>query len=433
MQLVSDLQQRPRKGRLRMEKRIVSFYDLCSIVQLATWLAHTVQTTIGAHRTFTNSIFVQNRFSLTSPLLYKTQGCVYNSTRSIYAFRGVRTSFTPDSINDVFVDDAIQMRLAIFIMAVAFAVGSVNRMCVEANFFVLKKRNFYFWKDIISAVELLLLSYVFVIAVSAESPAGLLRGYLKHCNVESEVYLPFVPLAALYTFGSVGFATYAVGLFLYLHNSLPKYGIMTPAEIDEYKEWLRARKAEKAQSRAFIEQAKQIQARLMLLQSAEYPTGTGTGPQQHHLSLNPAAASMAAALQPMYPPIGPLPPQQQLAMAASGAFPYLYPYPSMEGLPQMAANPNLPPPQRFGMQPGLATPLTSGMRGMQPPPPQQQQHLSAGPPPAPIPLGPPLSVNMPRRRNTVLQRPQQQQSQQQLQPGANSVRRAADNTLDSYS
>lgn len=418
MQIVSDLQQRPRKGRLPMEKRLVPIYDIFSLVQLVVFVIHTVQTTIGAHRTFNNNFFLQSDFSLNEAIVIKTQDCVYNSTRSIYAFTGVDTSFTADNVNDVFVDQAIQMRLGIFVMAAAFAIGTTNRICIEVNFFVLKVRNFSFWKDILSAVEMLLLAYVFVIAASVAHPSGLLDDYLTHCGMQSRVYLPFISAATMWVFGGVGFGTYALGLVLYLSNTLPKYGIMTEAEIGEYKEWLRARRSEKEHTRMFIEQAKRAQARMMLMQSAEYPNSAGHNQQQGAAAMTAGGGQSLARSPGMMMVPMPMTPEQQVAMAAS-AYPYtatnpnmnmnMNPYPYMEGIQQPGMNPNLPAPQMFGMQSELRAPQYRGSGGM------PMMMMAQGPPP---------SVNMPRRRTapslSAPSSPQQEQMheyqvQQQIQ------------------
>lgn len=408
MQLVSDLQQRPKKGRLKIEKRIVLFYDLCSLVQLTVFLIHTVTTMIGASRTFRNYIIVENNFELAPALVYKTQNCTFNTVRSIYAFSSVDMTFTVDSVNDVFVDQAIQMRLAIFVCVVTFVVGGVNRMLVEANLFVVKYRNFYFWKDIISATELILLAYVAQITSAIDPPKHLLRDYLRFCGVKGNAYLPFISTINLWVFVGVGYFTYVVGLSLYLNNTLPKYGIMTPAEIAEYKTWLRARRAEQEQSRMLIEEARKAHARLHMMNTADYRLG----------GCVPVAP---AAMMPNFPP-----PMMAPGAAMGGPnqmaypqppFPYPYPYPmpyaaypgfgvAPSALP--GAEVQLPPPQMFGAQMamgGAAAP-NMGMYGMMPPP-------QMGPIPYTVPhemngagggAGMPMHdvtqppINMPRRR-----------------------------------
>lgn len=408
MQLVSDLQQRTKKGRLKIEKQIVSFYDLCSLVQLTVFLIHTVTTMIGANRTFKNYIIVENNFELAPALTYKTQNCKYNTVRSIYAFSSVNMTFTADSINDVFVDQAIQMRLAIFVCVVTFVVGGVNRMLVEANLFVVKYRNFYFWKDIISATELILLAYVAQITAAIDPPKQLLHDYLRYCGVVGNAYLPFISTINLWVFVGVGYFTYVVGLVIYLNNTLPKYGIMTPAEIEEYKAWLRARRAEQEQSRMLIEEARKAHARIHMMNTADYRLGGG---------VPVAPATMMPSLPPplMVPGAGVGPNQM--------AYPYPYPYPyamypgfpppppgaSMAAVGGTPGDVRLPPPQMFG----------AGMMPMQGPPVPNDVAANMAlygmmPPQGPVPYGlspemnagmsmsmqdaaqPP--INMPRRR-----------------------------------
>ncbi|KAG5480460.1 hypothetical protein LSCM4_06227 [Leishmania orientalis] len=388
MQLVSDLQQRPKKGRLSIEKNIVSFYDLCSAVQLITFLIHTVTTMIGANRTFTRYIIVQNDFALKPALVYKTRDCSFSTVRNIYAFNSVNMTFTQNSVNDVFVDQAIQMRLAIFVCAVALAVGGVNRMLVEANVFVVKYRNFYFWKDIISATELLLLAYVMQIAAAAEQPARLLRDYLRFCGVKADSYLPFISTANLWVFAGVGYLTYVVGIILYLNNSLPKYGVMTPQEIDEYKAWLRRRRAEQEQVRTLVDEAKKAHARLHLLNNANFKQGENT------LVVPPNTMA----------PNGPV-------------YPHPYPYsaaysgytPAPPAMPGAMPDPNLPAPQLFGAgmmttpeQRGVMTSLYNGGEQTAVGPsayevmPSGTMKAESSPPMGAMSL----PVNMPRRRIT---------------------------------
>lgn len=403
MQLVSDLQQRPKKGRLKIEKQIVQFYDLCSVVQLTVFLIHTVTTMIGANRTFKNYIIVENNFELAPALTYKTQNCSYNTIRSIYAFQEVNMTFTVDSINDVFVDQAVQMRLAIFVCAVAFVVGGFNRMLVEANVFVVKYRNFYFWKDIISATELILLAYVAQITAAIDPPKHLLRDYLRYCGIDGNAYLPFISTINLWVFVAVGYFSYVVGIAIYLNNTMPKYGIMTPEEIEEYKAWLRARRAEQEQSRMLIEEARKAHARIHMMNTADYHVGGG-------------APVAPATMLPTYPN-GMMPG----AMGAMGPmaypqpypFPYPYPYAMYPGYappqlppgmpPAMAGDPRLPPPQMFGagMMPMGGAPLGNGAM---PPPPGPQQLYNIPPEmmamnaPLPPQEAPQPPINMPRRR-----------------------------------
>ncbi|GET88217.1 hypothetical protein, conserved [Leishmania tarentolae] len=273
MQLVSDLQQRPKRGRLWIEKSIVPFYDLCTGVQLIMFLIHTVTTIDSASRTFTRHIIVQNDFELAPSLVYKTRNCSFSTVRDIYAFNAVNMTFTQSSVNDVFVDQAIKMRLAIFVCGATIVVGSLNRMLVEANVFVIKFRNFYLWKDMISAAELLLLAYVIQIVATVRSPAILLQDYLRHCGVAANFYLPFVSTINLWVFAGVGYFTYVVGLIIYLNNALPKYGVMTPEEIEEYKAWVRSRRAEQEQVRMLVDEAKRAHARLHMLSNADYKHG----------------------------------------------------------------------------------------------------------------------------------------------------------------
>lgn len=95
MQVVSDLQQRPRKGRLRIEKMMVRFNELCTLVQLVTFVVHTVTTVTSARHTFANPFMRTSPFALVPSLVYKTSHCNYTAVRSIDAFDQVQVRFTP--------------------------------------------------------------------------------------------------------------------------------------------------------------------------------------------------------------------------------------------------------------------------------------------------------------------------------------------------
>ncbi|EPY34739.1 hypothetical protein STCU_01363 [Strigomonas culicis] len=330
MQVISDLQQRPNKGRLTIEKSIVSFYDLCTLTQIVTCIIHAVQTRVCAARTFQNNFFASSTFELAPSIVYKTANCTFNATRDIYAFNQVEMTFNASSINDVFVDQAVQMRLSIFIMIVALFLGIVNHSCVENNFFVIEIRNFTFYKDLLSSTEIILLCYVMQIAAASHPPALLLRDYLSYCGITKHVFLPYLGNATMYVFAAVGFTSYLVGLFFYLWNSLPKYGVMSPAEIEEYKAWLRQRKAEMEQSRVFIEQAKRLHAQIQLMQTADFSMGRGKDGAREQVPIVPPP--------PVYPSTAYAPPN------------YPYANPALPpGMVYPPVNPNMPAPQLFGV------------------------------------------------------------------------------------
>lgn len=423
MQLVSDYQQRPKKARLKMEKRIVMFYDLCSIVQLVTFLVHTVTTTIAAKRTFGQSYYVNQDFQLSPTLVYKTENCSFETTRNIYAFTEVSMNWSASNVNDVFVDLAIQTRLAVFVCAVTFFIGALNRSFVEMDFFVFKYKNFYIWKDISSATELILLAYIFQIAASVSPPASLLRDYLQYCGVQSEIYLPFQTNITLFVFAGVGYFTYLVGLVLYCYNACPKYGIMTEAEIQEYKMWLRARRAEKEQSRLLIEEAKKAHARLQMMESDEYMArAAAAGGAQ-----GDGRASMGMSRIP-----------PGMVMGPDGTLYPGMPFPYSALPPTFAANPsammNFPPPQVFGgggggmMMPGYPSSATRFAGG---PYNDRMPSVSAMPPSVPpIPLSGPLFSPeqmtrgmAPPSAEFAMPPSTQQQQQQQLDSMVNMPRR----------
>ncbi|ORC88914.1 uncharacterized protein TM35_000141250 [Trypanosoma theileri] len=266
MHVVSDLQQRPNKSRLKCEKRIVPFYDICSVVQFVCLVIHTTKVVMTARCTFAHSLWSKNNLELVPPLVMKLDSCYYMTTRStLYAFKDVSVELFLSGVSDVFADHAIQMGLAIFFCAFTLFFGAVNRSAVENNFFSYRWRNFVFRKDLIAALEIAMLCLVLRTALMATAAGSLLEDYLRYCKVVSRAYLPFCTVVPLFVFVGAGFATYVVGCVLYLYNALPKYGIMTEEEIVDYKVWLRGRRARIEEAKRAAEAAKLANMRLQLM------------------------------------------------------------------------------------------------------------------------------------------------------------------------
>eukprot|EP00796_Vickermania_ingenoplastis_P011821 gene11821-8131_t len=263
MQLVSPYLQRPNKGRLPSEKKIVLLNDLCFAVQAVCLIVHIVWTVDASKQTFQHNIIAAQPLQLLPYLSYKVDGCSVSTTMNLYAFRNVSVTVTDRDVLPVLADLAVELRLGIFIGSVALVLGLANRSFVESNVFaVARLRNLIIWKDAFSATELLFLSYMFQIGSMVESPRSLLQVFFRSCGVERDVSLPYVSPIPLYIFGAFGFLTYAVSLVLYLMHTLPKYGVLNAAEIEEYKARLKRSKEMNMETKRKIEEAKLAHARL---------------------------------------------------------------------------------------------------------------------------------------------------------------------------
>ncbi|CCW64496.1 unnamed protein product [Phytomonas sp. EM1] len=337
MQVVSDSQRKSSKGRLKVEKRIISFVYLCTGIQLLMVFAFIVKVTLGVNRTFQHSIFSNNDYALNPVLIYKTKTCNYTTVDDLQAFNGVSITLNAENANIVFADHALEMKSLFVLGLITMAFGIINRICIDIAFFSLKFRNMDIKKDIFSATELLLLTYLAQAAAFSEPRSALLRNYLHNCGVTSEKYLPWVSVSGLYVVVATGYFTYLVTLIIYLRNTLPKYGTMTPEEIEEYKAWLRLRKAEAEQSRIFIEQAKRAHARMFLLRNSTMPTDSSNLRNNLLHQPIPMNSSMPIYVPPMT--------SENVSIAETGL---VHPHYDIYSNPGSAQN--LPPPQMFGAQ-----------------------------------------------------------------------------------
>ncbi|CCW66367.1 unnamed protein product [Phytomonas sp. Hart1] len=336
MQVVSDSQRRPSKGRLKIEKRIIDFVHLCTSAQLVMIFYFIVKLFLAVNCTFDHSIFITNEFALNPVLKYKTKSCTYSTVRDFNAFNGITLTLDASNVDIIFADHVFEMKSILILSLLTVFFGILNRIFIDINFFSLKIRNMDLQKDIFSATELLLLTYLVQSTYFSRSRSSLLRDYLSHCGVTSMKYLPWVSVNGLFIVASVGYLTYLITLIIYLRNTLPKYGIMTPDEIEEYKAWLRLRKAESEQARVFIEQAKMAHARMFYLRNRTLPIeSSGLHGSISHQAIPTPMNMLHLTTQ-----------NTSLAEAGLGN-------PCYDIYSNMSSAQNLPPPQMFGGQPEL--------------------------------------------------------------------------------
>ncbi|EKG00643.1 hypothetical protein TCSYLVIO_008404 [Trypanosoma cruzi] len=270
MHVVSDLQRRPNRGRLKSEKRVMFLHDIATVVQIVCFLIYTTNFMIASKRTFVNSVWLRNPLQLVPALIFKTRNCRFDVTKTnLYAFRNVHLVLSINNTDDIFADHAIQMFLAIFFCGFALLLGVVNRSLVQHNFFSVSWRNFTLRKDILSAFEIVMISLVLRTSLMANVSGGLLKEYLTHCGLVSDAYLPFCSLVPLFLFASVGYFVYLFGSAVYLCNALPKYGIMSEAEIAEYKVWLWERRERVREAKRAAEEAKRANLLLQHVMRSE--------------------------------------------------------------------------------------------------------------------------------------------------------------------
>lgn len=265
MQLVSHYLQRPAKRRLPSEKNIIPFFDLCVVVQATAIIVHSVVLVNSSKQTLSSGILGGDSLVVQEYLTYKLESCELNVTQSLDAFRSVSVNLTGENFFPLLADFIALMRLGMIIGIITVIIGAFNRLLVELNTFVLfSYRNLVIWKDIVSAVELLLLVILFVIAALADSPRRLLAEFFMSCGVKSRVSLPFVTVTPLYVCAGVGFFAYAVSFAFYLYHTLPKYGVLNAEEIEDYKVRLERRKNAHALTMAQLQKTKEEHARLQL-------------------------------------------------------------------------------------------------------------------------------------------------------------------------
>lgn len=265
MQLVSHYLQRPAKARLPSEKNIVPFFDLCVVVQATAIIVHSLVLVNSSKQTITSGVLGGQTLVLQDYLTYKLQNCELNLTQSMDAFTNVKIDLTGTNFLPLLADFISLMRLGMIIGIIAVVVGAYNRVLVELNTFVLfSYRNLVIWKDIVSAVELVLLGFLMGIAALADSPRRVLDTFFVSCGVQSRVSLPFVTVTPLYICAGAGFFAYAVSLSLYLYHTLPKYGVLNEEEIEDYKVRLEKRKSAHAVTMAQLQKTKDEHARLQL-------------------------------------------------------------------------------------------------------------------------------------------------------------------------
>ncbi|RNF12815.1 uncharacterized protein Tco025E_06446 [Trypanosoma conorhini] len=298
MQVVSEFQRRPNKGRLKSEKFVLSLYDVVSVVQLVCFLVYTTNFVMGCKRTFVHSVWARNDLELVPALRAKLRGCEFNVTQStLYAFQSVSLSLEDDNSDEIFADHAVQMYLAVFFSGFTLLLGLANRWAVGLNFFSVSWRNFTLRKDALSATELAMTSLLLRATLMANVTRALLQEYLTYCGLLSHGYLPYCSLAPLFLFVSVGYFTYVVGAAVYLWNALPKYGIMTEAEAADYKVWLRNRLGRIMEARRAVEEAKMANVRLQrMIQSDAMPPPRQSAPHPataHHEAFMSHTADVA--------------------------------------------------------------------------------------------------------------------------------------------
>ncbi|CBH09025.1 hypothetical protein, conserved [Trypanosoma brucei gambiense DAL972] len=266
MHVVSEIQRRPNKARLKSEKYIVHFYSLCTLVQLVCLIVFVTQFDMASNRTFTSSLWVENPFELAPSLVWLSKRCSHSvQNERVFAFTGVSVNISDKVVGVMFAALATEMHATFFLAVTALLVGAINRYAVKANFFEFKWRNFNVRKDCFFATEIVLISALLHSVLLAEDTHRMLHDYLDHCNTRSRGFLPYCSTVPMIIFITFAFATYFFGFLVYMWNALPKYGIMSDEEVVEYREWLRRREESVAEVKRMEEEVRRANTRLQLM------------------------------------------------------------------------------------------------------------------------------------------------------------------------
>ena len=219
MHVVGEAQRRPKSKRHISEKVMAKVYVILFLVKYITFLITLVTINIAADKTFGVSFWLPKGYSLSTILTAKLSACEVPMQRDgWYAFDNVSMTITSENNVELFTDFGGQLRTGIIFAGVSIVLGALNMRLFQENIYVLRWRNVFLHKDVITTLEAVLLSLTFYTFYHAEDQGAVLRAYLRACEVHRESYLPFVEFTALYVFIGVGAGGYALGWLILLYN-----------------------------------------------------------------------------------------------------------------------------------------------------------------------------------------------------------------------
>ncbi|KAG8347185.1 hypothetical protein ERJ75_000880000 [Trypanosoma vivax] len=270
MHVVSDLQRRPKKARLKSEFLITKFYSLCTLLQLVCVVVYTTQYCIYAKRTFVNSVWKPNDLQLTPSLSWLVKNCSHRVTETyIYAFSGVSVLVSSESAEEMLAELAARMLWTVFFSIAVLVIGVANRFAVKKNFFEFTWRNFVVRKDLLFAADVVCLSLLARAFFMADAPRRILLSYMEHCNSGLKGYMPYCSLTPLFIFIITSCFAYVLGGVVYLFNTLPKHGVMSEEEIVEYEKWKQRRQERAREMKRMQEEIRKENLRRHLMVESE--------------------------------------------------------------------------------------------------------------------------------------------------------------------
>jgi hypothetical protein len=220
MHVVGELQRRPSKKRHATEKLMGSLYDVALVVKYVTFLILISTTTIAAKRTFDDGFWNPGSYRLATTLNYKFSSCEYSTVRHFYAFHNVSMTLTRNNNAELMTDYAGQLRTLIILTGLTLVLGAVNREIFRNNRFFIRYRHLYFHKDVVTTVEVLLLSWIFYIAFHLTEQQTLLQDYFHACRLQRATYLPFVSLTPEFVFVGVHAGMFVIASIVLVYNTL---------------------------------------------------------------------------------------------------------------------------------------------------------------------------------------------------------------------
>lgn len=222
MHCVGDEQRRPNKNRTQPEKVFKRLNSLISAVQFAGVLIVASQILIAVPKTISSDFILPGDFALEFALDRRTQNCSLLRQQTYYGFPGLKLNISVATRDFYFADFIGDLRIAIFVYAVAVAVGVVNKLLFDVNFFELIISHYIvIHKDLLTAAEWALMALSYWYASGADETGLLLQDYLRQCGVRASSTLPFVsPLLAIYLTGAVALGAHVVTVMILLHNAV---------------------------------------------------------------------------------------------------------------------------------------------------------------------------------------------------------------------
>jgi hypothetical protein len=231
MHIVPEDQKRPKKGRTAAERVFRRVNDITMLVQLVCWLYYTSTLTRRGATTMATDLWAGFPSFVLSPVLeYKLTNCSFTTVASIYAFSDMNMTLNKANSTELIADLIGHMRLIVIISAFAMLVGGLNKLLFSLNVFHWRYHHLYLHKDILTAVEVVMLGYQMMLLITVEPQKELIGNFFRYCGVKQSNYLPFLSSASLWVFFGVTVGVHAFSILFHLLYALPKDGFVDDAD-----------------------------------------------------------------------------------------------------------------------------------------------------------------------------------------------------------